>query len=181
VVGVDEGYHFVSHALEAANWSREQLTPENFAYLQQLVAGPLEVEGLFTLAHGSPYDEEQYILGELDARLNFEVFHTPICFFGHSHVAVVIGLNGSQSLYVKMPHGSESYTLDFKSHLKYLINPGSVGQPRDGEWRGSAAVYNTKNQILQYLRFDYDLPKAQQRILQAGLPSFLAERLAYGR
>lgn len=181
VAGVNEGYHFVSHALEAANWSRSQLTPSNFEYLKALPAGPLQIDELITLAHGSPADEEEYILGELDARYNFEAFQTPVCFFGHSHIAVVIGMDGCKSLSVILPTGSETYQLDLQKYPKYLINPGSVGQPRDGEWRGSAAVLDTQTRLLQYVRFEYDIRAAQEKIIQAGLPAFLAERLARGR
>jgi predicted phosphodiesterase len=181
VAGLNDGYNFVSHALVAANWSREQLTEENLDYIKSLPEGPVQADSLITLAHGSPADEEQYILGEMDARNGFLFFNTTICFFGHSHIAVVIAKQPDESLYVKFPKADEVLQIDPSLYSQYLINPGSVGQPRDGNWLGSAAIIDTESMTIKFHRFEYNVIAAQGKIRQAGLPEMLAERLARGR
>ena len=181
VAGLNDGYHFVSHALAAANWSREQLTKENLRYISSLPEGPVEVDSLITLSHGSPADEEQYILGEMDARSSFHAFKTAVCFFGHSHIGVVIGVQQGGPLFVRFPKTDEQLCIDPATYDQYLINPGSVGQPRDGDRRGSAALIDTESMMIQFLRFEYDIAIAQEKIRKAGLPEMLAARLEQGR
>jgi len=181
VAGLNDGYNFVSHALIAANWSRTQLTEENLDYIKSLPEGPIEADSLMTLAHGSPADEEQYILGEMDARSSFLFFNTAICFFGHSHIAVVIAIQPDGSLFVKFPKADELLQIDTSLYSRYLINPGSVGQPRDGNWLGSTAVIDTESMTVKFHRFEYNVAAAQEKIRRAGLPELLAARLARGR
>jgi len=139
------------------------------------------VDSLITLSHGSPADEEQYILGEVDARNSFGYFKTSVCFFGHSHISVVIGLRQGGSLYVRFPNADEQLCIDPAAYDQYLINPGSVGQPRDGNCRGSAALIDTDSMAIRFLRFEYDIAAAQEKIRKAGLPELLAARLEQGR
>jgi predicted phosphodiesterase len=181
VAGLNDGYNFVSHALTAANWSREQLTEENLHYIKSLSEGPVEVDSLITLSHGSPADEEQYILGEVDARSGFRSFKTTVCFFGHSHISVVIGVQQGGPLFVRFPKSDEMLCIDPAAYDQYLINPGSVGQPRDGDCKGSAALIDTGSMVIRFLRFEYDIATAQEKIRKAGLPELLAARLEQGR
>jgi predicted phosphodiesterase len=181
VSGVEDGELFSAHALQAARWSRRQITPGNSAYLKNLAQGPIEVNSLFSIAHGSPLDEDEYLVYEEDAEPQFRGFRTPVCFFGHTHIPVIFALTGESQLLYDFPAGEQSLELDLSGARRYLINPGSVGQPRDGNPLGSFAVFDSDQKTVQFLRYEYPIAVAQKKILQAGLPPFLAQRLSVGR
>ena len=177
--GVEEGEHFSEIALAAALWTRGALTPANLGYLSSLPRGPLEVDG-FLISHGTPLEEDAYLLSEEDARCVFDAMPFRLAFFGHSHFACTFHQGGAEVPTVELLAGDEC-VLPLSPGRRYLVNPGSIGQPRDGDWRGSAAVFDSDTRLLQYIRFEYDLHKAQEKIRRAGLPVFLADRLARGR
>lgn len=178
--GIDSGDFFVSHALVAAIWTREQLSDDNIDYLRNLVAGPLAIDEYVTIAHGAPGDEDAYILSPQEAENHFWQFTTPICLIGHTHVAQLYAMN-KMKLDVAAASDGLQLELVLDGVHRYMLNPGSVGQPRDGDARGAFMVLDTTKRIAEYHRFVYDIATAQTKIRNAGMPEFLAQRLAQGR
>lgn len=181
VAGLDEGELFVSHAYQACMWSRRNITESNRAYLAGLPQGPVQVDETFMICHGSPLDEDEYIIYDDDALPQFAALNVPACFFGHSHIPVIFALTEDGELLYDYPRHSQSYELDLSGKTRYLINPGSIGQPRDGNPQGSFAIFDIGKRMVEFFRYDYLLEITQQKILKAGLPPFLAHRLAAGR
>jgi len=129
--------------------------------------------------HGSPLDPaRQYIMSEPAARANFSAFAEQVCFFAHTHVPRAFILQNAE---VVSFYFSEDMELVLDKNLRYLVNPGSVGQPRDGDPRAAYMLFNLKKKCLTLHRVKYDPREAQKRIRRAGLPEYLAERLDYGR
>jgi predicted phosphodiesterase len=161
-------------AESAILWTRATLTAPEKAWLQTL---PLtaEVWG-FTVVHAT-LDEPggwTYVLNQLDAAASFAHQTTQICFLGHTH---------SPRLYVSADSvtGQPLTAVRIESSKSYLINAGSVGQPRDGDWRASYAVFDSAAKLVALRRIPYDITVTQNKIHRAGLPSKLAERLLFGR
>jgi diadenosine tetraphosphatase ApaH/serine/threonine PP2A family protein phosphatase len=178
VAGLDDGELFVAHALESALWTRKRLDEESMRYLRELPEGPIQVDSLITIAHGSPSDEDTYLLPHNSGASAFNGCKTPICFFGHTHIPTLfyrIG-NTTYSSQVEQP---VKMTLNLESS-RYLVNPGSVGQPRDGDPRAAFLVFDTETSVMEFFRVDYDIRSAQEKIREAGLPIFLSQRLARG-
>jgi predicted phosphodiesterase len=158
----------------AIQWTRDQLNSSEKRWLSDL---PLivEIRG-FTVVHASldgPGDWN-YVLNQLDAAASFSKQTTELCFFGHTH---------SPRVYIK---DSSIVGVPFEQIIpergkKYFVNPGSVGQPRDGDWRASYVVFDEEKRTLILRRLRYDLTTTQRKIVAAGLPSKLAERLALGK
>ena len=160
-VELDDLEWFNPVARAAAVWTHHQLTPENADYIRNLPRGPLTFDG-FQVVHGSPLDEDEYILGVADAGLAFCYLETPLTFFGHTHL---------QGGFVLTGEISEAYRPGYRT----------VGQPRDGDPRAAYVLYNPEESFLIYYRLPYDVRKAQGKIRRAGLPPLLADRLASGR
>jgi predicted phosphodiesterase len=177
--GIENGELFNRVALEAAMWTRRKLTRNNLRWLHDLPEGPAVVDGSFAISHGTPIDEDAYIFGEIEALNVFRQTSYPVCFFGHSHFPVIFGLSTEAITTLLTNGGTCRYKL--KPGVRYLINPGSVGQPRDGNPRASFAFYDTKKQVVTFHRITYRVEAAQKKILDAGLPRPLADRLALGR
>ena len=161
-------------AERAIQWTRDHLTEED---KQWLCALPLQKKVRdFTIVHATLDTPAQwgYVFNNLDAAASFTYQHTTACFFGHTHVPMV---------FIR----DEGVRREWIDHIrieptkKYLINMGSVGQPRDGNWRAAYCIYDIENNLVEQLRVKYDLAVAQQKIIKAGLPRLLAERLALGR
>ena len=179
--GLEDLEWFNPVARAAAVWTQRELTPENAGYVRDLPRGPLTFDG-FQMVHGSPLDEDEYILGVADAGLVFGYLETPLTFFGHTHLQGGFIWNRARVETIeKTPAGEERLTLELDPECAYLINPGSVGQPRDGDPRAAYVLYNTDESFLIYYRLPYDVAKAQDKIRRAGLPPMLADRLASGR
>ena len=173
--------HLTAVARRAAEWTHEQLTPENLAYVSALPKGPIAIEG-FQAMHGSPLDEDEYVVAAADAGQSFPYLETSLAFFGHTHLqgGFQWGLNRVRT--VGRPSVKQKeLPLQLEPDTAYLINPGSVGQPRDGDPRVGYVLYHPDERFLMYRRVSYDLTAAQAKILRAGLPEVLAERLAVGR
>ncbi len=174
-------------AAAAAVWTRDQLTPEHMEWLRSLPQGPIGLERVPTaqLVHGSPGDEDMYVVSIGDALVPLITVDTPITFFGHTHLQGGFFANGSSVDGFRPEYRTvgqaESVALQLKSGTRYMINPGSVGQPRDGDWRAAFAVFDTDSQIVHFHRTPYNLKAAQDRIFSANLPARLATRLAAGR
>ena len=170
---------FNPDARDANLWNRQQLTPDNLAYLEALPE--VLIEGDFTLTHGSPrHPIWEYIIYASTARINFDYFHTPYCLIGHTHTPLIFRLvdeDGGQicepappALHRPMPLGSE----------RMIINPGSVGQPRDGHAEASYALLDLEAGTLQHRRVAYPLEKTQAKMMEYDLPLRLVLRLGYG-
>jgi predicted phosphodiesterase len=185
-VGLLELRDFNPIAGLAALWTREQLTPENSGWLQSLPCGPIQVENLagVQFVHGSPRDEDEYVVNQQDAETVFADVTVPVSFLGHTHLQGSFSSDGANRVFRPQynsvaKHESSELKLDVGN--RYLINPGSVGQPRDGDWRSGFAVFDSESQIVSFHRLPYDLRKAQDRIINANLPQRLATRLAAGK
>jgi diadenosine tetraphosphatase ApaH/serine/threonine PP2A family protein phosphatase len=156
-------------------------------WLRSLPQGPIGLERVPTaqLVHGSPGDEDMYVVSIGDALVPLITVDTPITFFGHTHLQGGFFANGSSVDGFRPEYRTvgqaESVALQLKSGTRYMINPGSVGQPRDGDWRAAFAVFDTDSQIVHFHRTPYNLKAAQDRIFSANLPARLATRLAAGR
>jgi len=171
----------------AAEWTREQLSEENLAWLRALPQGPVQVDSVADVqfVHGSPIDEDEYVVSVRDAVEPIMISSVSVTFFGHTHlqgsfVANSSHLDAFRPAY-KTVGQAETVDIPLKSGLRYLVNPGSVGQPRDGDWRAGFAVYDTDARIVTFCRVPYNLKSAQDRIFAARLPQRLGTRLAAGR
>ncbi len=178
VSGIDGGGLFNPVALEAARWTEAALTRPNREFLAALPLGPVVVDGDFEICHGSPRDEDAYIFSDRDAFVNFRGFRSPVCFFGHSHIPSIFTLE-PQGIRVEVVDG-ERVAYRLEEGLRYLINPGSVGQPRDGNPASAYAIYDAKRGVVLFERVPYDVERTRQKIRRAGLPGMLGDRLLVG-
>lgn len=185
--GLIELKDFNPVAALAALWTRDQLTTENLEWLRSLPQGPLRIDGLSDaqFVHGSPVDEDEYVVTARDAVEPLMVTPAAVTFFGHTHLqgsfaSNDIHLDSDRPTY-KTVGQSEGSDFPLKQGLRYLVNPGSVGQPRDGDWRAGFALYDSDTRIVTFCRAPYNVKAAQDRILAANLPQRLATRLAAGR
>jgi predicted phosphodiesterase len=171
----------------AALWTRDQLRPENLKWLQALPQGPIQVGDLpgVQFVHGSPVDEDEYVVTLRDAIEPLHIAGAPLTFFGHTHLQGCFSTNNVASDYLRPQYNTvgqgEIVEFPLKDGMRYMINPGSVGQPRDGDWRAAFAVFDSATRIITFCRVPYNLKQAQERILTANLPLRLATRLAAGR
>ena len=178
--GVEDAEGFNTIARSAVSWTMLELSPENAAYLAALEQGPQVVDDLIEICHGTPYDEDAYVFDELDALRALESAKRPVCFFGHTHIPVVF-TRSRQGLEVETPDGEPVWPIVIADDRRYLINPGSVGQPRDGDPRAACALVDTTARRVELRRIEYSIQAAQQKVLRAGLPDVLARRRAVGR
>jgi diadenosine tetraphosphatase ApaH/serine/threonine PP2A family protein phosphatase len=176
--GLDDGSNFNQVARFAAAWTHQQLTSENREYLRELPQGPTQIDEMLEICHGAPFDEDHYIFDGSDAHHAMQTATRPVCLFGHTHLPVIFTLNGTL-LTADLPE-VQPQTIAFDPATRYLINPGSVGQPRDGDPRAAFALYDPEGS-LELRRIEYNVSAAQKRISAAGLPQSLANRLAIGR
>ena len=179
--GQDDLEWFNPVARNAAKWTLEALTAENAGYITGLPRGPVTVE-TFQIFHGSPYDEDEYVIAAGEADQAFGYLETRVAFFGHTHVQGGFIWNQSRvETILRPPARSDSQALGIDPECAYMINPGSTGQPRDGDPRAAYAIYDTEAKEVVYYRVAYDVAGAQKKIHAAGLPPILADRLAVGR
>jgi diadenosine tetraphosphatase ApaH/serine/threonine PP2A family protein phosphatase len=170
---------FNADARKANLWNRETLTSSNLAYLEALPE--TLVEGQYTLAHGSPrHPIWEYVIYATTAQASFEHFETPFCLVGHTHTPVVFRLiNDDDRVYCEELAPSPDGPLELGPE-RALINPGSVGQPRDGDPRASYLILDTGALTIQHRRVEYALDKTQAKMEVHGLPNRLVVRLMYG-
>jgi predicted phosphodiesterase len=168
---------FNGDARRSLMWTENVLNADNMNFLHALPQST-KVRGEVTMAHGSPRDPLwEYVLNTLTARLNFDHFDTPFCFIGHSHIQSLFQLN----------EDNDRVTLEFVKVNKpitltprMMLNPGSVGQPRDRDPRAAYAVYETESRQWESRRVEYNVKEVQQRLREAGLPEKHALRLGEG-
>ena len=162
-------------AERAIHWTRDNLTDQDKEWLRSL---PLQRQvHHFTIVHATLDTPGQwgYVFNNLDAVASFTYQRTAVCFFGHTHMPMVFirgqsGVRQERKEHIRIEPGR-----------KYFINAGSVGQPRDGNWRAAYCVYDFESNLVELVRLKYDLATAQEKIANAGLPQPLADRLAIGR
>ena len=164
---------FNAVARNSVEWTALELRREFSEWLAALPEGPVEFHG-FTLVHGAPYGEDEYIVDPMDVRYAAGFVTTGVTFFGHTHIqgAFEAHRNG-----VRLLPGPDVVADETSS---WLINPGSVGQPRDGDPRAAYALYDTDSRVIELRRVDYDIDEIYNRIVRAGLPEVLALRLYRG-
>ena len=171
----------------ATLWTRDQLTGANLDWLRSLPQGPVHVDELpgIQFVHGSALDEDEYMVSVRDAIEPLITNAIPITFFGHTHLQGGFMLQGEISEAYRPGYRTvgqpESSDWPLRKDVRYLINPGSVGQPRDGDWRAAFAMFDSDDWIVSFYRVPYNLRVAQEKILAANLPPRLATRLATGR
>lgn len=189
--GLSSPVGFNQTARTAALWTKKELTPENLQWLREVPQGPLHpvIDGkeavAITCAHGSPLNEDHYIVNMRDAWAPLQQMETVVTFIGHTHLQGGFTQNGQDWHEVRPRYRRynepETWTFALPEGTRHLVNPGSIGQPRDGDWRAAYAIYDTCKAVITYHRVPYDLTSSQGRILMAGLPERLAERLREGR
>jgi len=172
---VDTSY-FNPEAATACHWTASQLSPEDIDYLRDL---PLTLhQDDFTLAHGSPREPIwEYVLSTQTAEANFAYFDTRFCLIGHSHVPLIFDLDQDNLCRLYQLPG-ELFLKQEENRL--IINCGGVGQPRDGDPRASYAILDDEEGVIYHYRVDYDISTTQQKMIKAGLPLRLVNRLSYG-
>lgn len=173
-----EEFSFSLPARQSALWTRGKLSKEHLHLLREIPRGPLELAPDYVIAHGSPEDEDAYLLHPRDASHAFEHFQGALCFFGHTHLPGHFELNPRDGLHW-MPATPGEWISLVPGH-RYLVNPGSVGQPRDRDARVSFLTFDPIRRRIKWHRLDYDHRGAARAILAAGLHPNLAERLHHG-
>ena len=164
-------------AQAATRWTHRELTADNMAWLEGLPPGPAEIEG-FGLVHGSPVNEDEYLVSASAAVEAFSLQETPLTFFGHTHIQG--GFEQRRMKVVRFAPAMLGVPITIDEFAAYLVNPGSVGQPRDSDPRAAYALYDSAYRTLEFQRVEYDIRTAQEKIVEAGLPMMLAARLGIG-
>jgi predicted phosphodiesterase len=178
VAGIESGDNFNSSALIAARWTSDRLTASNLRFVRDLPHGPVAIDGRLAICHGSPLDEDTYVFSAFEAFEIFSSHRVPVTFFGHTHVPSLFAQRDENVRVALLRGGEGSLALD--AETRYLLNPGSIGQPRDRDPRASFMTYDSEARLVRWFRVEYPIARAQQRILKAGLPRALADRLALG-
>ncbi|HET9743619.1 MAG TPA: metallophosphoesterase family protein [Terriglobales bacterium] len=185
--GISDLDGFNPVAALAAIWTQKQLTPANLEWLRKLPQGPVRPDLELDLAcvHGSPGDEDEYLINAQDAAAPLAHPVAPVTFFGHTHLQGgfmrnATNVHGIHPQY-RTKNQPERIELRLENDKTYMINPGSIGQPRDGDPRAAFALYDSDERLVTFYRVPYDIDGAQKTILGVGLPPRLASRLAEGR
>lgn len=174
VSGQLDPVYFNPVAKKAVYWTQKQLSSEGIGFLKRI---PLVfANDDFILVHGTLCEPERfhYMMYSLQAAETFHLMDRDLCFIGHSHAPQIIIQQGEESW------SSEALKIKVEPEHKYIINTGSVGQPRDGNPMAAYCVYDTDSRVIEIKRTPYDIQAAQEKILKSGLPVSLAERLAVG-
>jgi len=178
--GLEQAEGFNAVAKSAAKWTLEVLKPEHRDWLCALPEGPIDVDDVVQICHGSPFDEDAYIFDETDAIRALKCSNRQLCLFGHTHYPVTFEL-ANDSFDSMGSASAPQMHVQMRDGCKYLINPGSVGQPRDGDPRAAYAIVDTAVRLVELYRTRYAVEDAQNKVVKAGLPEVLAQRLAVGR
>ena len=161
-------------AERAIEWTREHLNEQDKEWLRSL---PLQRRVHdFTIVHATLDTPSQwgYVFRDVDAAASFTYQHTTVCFFGHTHI---------QGAFIRdeRAHRTQQEQIHVELGKKYFVNAGSVGQPRDGDWRAAYCIYHADENLIEQRRVRYDVERARKKIIAVGLPRLLADRLALGR
>ena len=175
--GLDDAEGFNNAAKTAALWTRDRLSAPNRRFLRDLSVGPV-IHRDVMLCHGSPYDEDEYVFNVHHAAQILASFETPFILFGHTHLPAVFSIDAQSN--VRGFAVRDEATVKLEPGMRFLINPGSVGQPRDRNPASSCIILDTDKRTVQFFRVAYDVSKTQASIVKAGLPQILASRLQFG-
>ena len=169
-------------AKAAVDWTRAELKPDHLAWLSALPPGPLESDGI-VLVHGALQDEDEYVFTPEQALDGLLDSTAGVTFFGHTHHQGGFSYLDSQLEVLQIrPRASESFAaLRIESPRRYLLNPGSIGQPRDGDPRAAFAIADLEHKVVEFWRVPYDVSAVQERMRAAHLPEPLVQRLIVGR
>jgi predicted phosphodiesterase len=170
-------------AKQAALWTRDVLTPENRDYLRTIPSGPVYEDG-FSVVHGSLLDEDEYLIDLEEAIMNLREALKPVTFFGHTHIQggfVVLQDGRTGLLNPSVRQGVDEGQLLLDQRHKYLINPGSIGQPRDHDPRAAFVIFDPAESLIRYFRWEYPVKVTQERMRAVSLPQYLIDRLSLGR
>jgi predicted phosphodiesterase len=183
VAGMMDLAWFNRSAREAALWTRKNMSRASLERVKGLPEGPREAGERLLLCHGTPYDEDAYLVDQDAVERSYAFIaenhpKTRFCLHGHTHFPLVV-VQGADGQGAQVITGEG--LVELEKEAVYLINPGSVGQPRDGIAQASFGILDTKRLIYRNLRVAYDFAETQRKILTAGLPPELARRLAEGR
>jgi predicted phosphodiesterase len=179
--GLEDPSWFNPVAEYAARWTQKELTPENDHFVRVMQRGPVPVNS-YQIAHGSPLDEDGYIVTTVDAGFAFPYIDSEVTFFGHTHLQG--GFSWSRMKAHPIPRPcilDRPEVIELQHDEAYLLNPGSVGQPRDGDPRAAYLIYDSAERTVAFARVAYDIEAVQQKIRRAQLPDILADRLSVGR
>ena len=180
--GIDEPTQFNPHARRAVYWTRQVLPEAYREYLMNLPIGPVDIDDEAQLVHGAVTDEDDYIFTEADADENFPLTKKHITFFGHSHFPVVFCTDHAGNSTIATSYEFDEFiAVKCETGKKLFINPGSVGQPRDGDPRASFAIWDQDRERVEFYRVEYDIETTQRKMRDAELPPYLIDRLAHGR
>jgi predicted phosphodiesterase len=182
VAGLDEAEQFNPNARLAVYWTRSILPDEYKQYLAALPIGPLGINKDAQLVHGAITDEDDYIFTEADADENLLLAEKPITFFGHSHFPVVFTTDSEGNSTLATSYEFDEFiAVKCDTDKKMFVNPGSIGQPRDGDPRASFVIWDQDHCRIEFYRVEYDIRLTQKKMREAQLPGYLIERLAHGR
>jgi predicted phosphodiesterase len=182
--GLDEADLFNESARAAIFWTRGILTPDHRAFLRTLSKGPwMSDDHQFQLVHGSVLDEDEYLMAVEDVLQNLKTATVPMTFFGHIHFPCLFSLSPFGQLVLRIC-GEEALPsevwMQLEEGTRYLINPGSVGQPRDGDPRAAFLLFDSDARAVKFRRATYDIKAVQEKMRLVRLPEFLIERLSVG-
>ena len=172
--------NFNREARIANEWNGEQLTADNREFLLGLT--PMaRVDDTVTLAHGSPRDPVwEYLLDAYSAATSLNHFDTQVCFVGHTHQPVIYTAVAAHDVGCTITIPNDEMVLKLHPNKRYIINPGGVGQPRDGDARAAFAIYDSDKHTVAFRRTAYNIRRTQTLMLDHGLPEILAARLSFG-
>src|SRR5262249_18810346 len=156
---------FNNVAKSAAHWTLDVLTKPNLDWLAALPEGPHDVDDMIQICHGAPFDEDAYIFDELDAVRALKLSTRPLCLFGHTHYPVTFELS-DDAFEMMGPVAAGSMQIQMRNGSKYLVNPGSIGQPRDGDPRAAYAIADTKEKRVELFRLKYPVEDTQNKIIR---------------
>lgn len=161
----------------SAEWSKLQISEANQVFLKQIKKGPEVVDHFITICHGSTFDEDYYVFSMFEAVESFKFMETSIGFFGHTHFPVIYLLRNEKIDIVPL---TQETKIKLDPNTRYLVNPGSIGQPRDKNPNPSFIIFDSDRKELFFKRFTYNIKETQRKIREAGLPEILASRLESG-
>jgi predicted phosphodiesterase len=182
VSGITDVEDFNPVARAAVEWTRKQLFPENLQYLRGLPKGPLKIDGA-VLVHGAVEDEDEYLFAPDQALTSLLASPRPVTFFGHTHMQGGFTYDGAaiERVEISAEPDTDFEMASLEPKTRYLLNPGSVGQPRDGDPRAAFAIADLDKHKVEFWRTRYDISAVQERMERAGAPEALVLRLAFGR
>jgi len=164
-------------AAVSAEWSKTRLSDKDRRFIKKMPRGPQVIDRFITICHGSSFDEDYYIFSSFEASESIKLMNTAIGFFGHTHYPILYYTRNEKTDSLPM---KENTKIKLDANTRYLINPGSIGQPRDKNPASSFIIFNSDKMEIQFIRFPYEIKSTQEKIMAAGLPEILATRLETG-